>query len=214
MEEKKKEIKEFRFKCLKCGHCCTDKNTLVNVTYSDILRIKNGLGLTLEETLQVIGFYIFEKEPTVEDLKKMVISPIATEKGLSFVGLLKKPNGACYFYTEKEKKCLIYKLRPNFCRTFPFSFKILFDEVDRTKAKIVLYYTEKGKGYCPGIGTDAPLIDEDEWIKLGKKTIEDMNDNSILVKKWNDAVKKGLIEQSVRNFLLTIFNLEKDNNTN
>ena len=31
--------KEFRFQCVNCGHCCTDKNTLVNVTYKDILLI-------------------------------------------------------------------------------------------------------------------------------------------------------------------------------
>ena len=212
MDEKKEEVKKFRFICTRCGNCCTDRNTLVNLTYSDILRIKNGLNLTLEELLQVIGFYVFETELTEEALKKLVIPPIATEKGLSFIGLLKKSTGACYFYNEKEKKCLIYELRPNFCKSFPFSFKILLNTIDKSKAKIIMFLTEKGKVYCPGIGVDAPLINEDEWIILGKKIIEDLNNNSILVEKWNDAVKKGEIKQSVRNFLLNIFKLKENNN--
>ena len=212
MDEKKEEVKKFRFICTRCGNCCTDRNTLVNLTYSDILRIKNGLNLTLEELLQVIGFYVFETELTEEALKKLVIPPIATEKGLSFIGLLKKSTGACYFYNEKEKKCLIYELRPNFCKSFPFSFKILLNAIDKSKAKIIMFLTEKGKVYCPGIGVDAPLINEDEWIILGKKIIEDLNNNSILVEKWNDAVKKGEIKQSVRNFLLNIFKLKENNN--
>lgn len=70
--------------------------------------------------------------------------------------------------------------------------------------------TEKAKQYCPGIGVDAPLIDEDEWIIFGKKIIEDLNNNSILVEKWNNAVKKGEIKQSVRNFLLNIFKLDEN----
>ena len=84
MENSKGFPKEFRFSCVHCGTCCTDKNTLVNVTYSDILRIKKGLNLSLDETLEILGFYIFEKKPSIEELKKMVVPPIETEKGLAF----------------------------------------------------------------------------------------------------------------------------------
>jgi hypothetical protein len=68
-------------------------------------------------------------------------------------------------------------------------------------------YTEKGKHYCQGIGDEMPLIDEDEWIKVGVKTIEDMNDNYIVIERWNDAVKSGQITPRVENFLLNIFKL-------
>ncbi len=201
--------KEFRFECIKCGNCCSDKNTFVNITYIDILRIQKALTLSIDELLEIIGFYIFKKELSVEELKKMVVPPIKTERGLAFIGLNRKSNGFCYFYDEKGKRCMIYILRPKFCRTFPFSFRILFDKTDRTKAKIELYYTEKGLEYCPGINQDSPLIKEDEWIKLGKKTIENMNDNNILIEKWNDAVKNGRISPSAKNFILTVLNLEK-----
>ena len=82
------------------------------------------------------------------------------------------------------------------------------DQKDKTKAKIKILYTEKGKQYCPGIGENAPPIDLDEWIKVGKKTIEEMNDNYLIMQKWNEAVEEQKVTPTVRNFLLTIFNMD------
>ncbi|MBD3255268.1 MAG: hypothetical protein GF383_09260 [Candidatus Lokiarchaeota archaeon] len=205
----KSEIKEFRFECTRCGKCCTDKTTLVNVTYHDILRIKENLNLTLDELLEVIGFYIFEEQLSEEDRKKMVTSPISTEHGPAFVGLLKNAEGSCYFYDKEKKRCKIYKLRPMFCRTFPFSFRLILNQEDKTKAKIKMRYTEKGKKYCPGITKDAPLVDLSEWIKVGKQTLEELNDNYVLMEKWNEAVEKKAIEPNAKNFLRTVLNLSK-----
>jgi len=199
--------REFKFKCLKCGNCCKDKNTLVNLTYYDILKIKNELKLTLEEVIEILGFYVFQKKPSENELKRMVIPPIKTEKGLAFVGLRKSSNGTCYFFDDNEKKCSIYNIRPMFCKTFPFSFKIIFNKTDKRKAKIKMYLTEKAKQYCSGIGKDSPIINQDRWSKLGKKTIEQINHNNVLIKKWNDAVKEGKILPTIRNFLLIICNL-------
>ncbi len=210
MEDLGKTPKEFRFKCTRCGNCCTDKKTLVNVTYSDILRIRKGLNLILEEIIEILGFYLYDKEPKAEDRKKMVVSPIRTEKGFAFIGLIKRDSGACFFYDEENKRCKIYDLRPNFCRTFPFTFRIFLDKTDKKKSKIKMSYTEKGKQYCPGIAVDMPLINEEEWIQLGEKTIEYLSNNYIFIEKWNNAVKNGQITPTVRNLLLTIFNLEKE----
>jgi len=192
---------DLRFECTRCGSCCTDEKTLVNVTYNDILRIKEALNLNLDEINHILAFYIFDHEPTEEDKKKMVISPIETERGLAFVGLRKRPDGTCYFYDKKEKKCLIYKARPNFCRTFPFSF-----EVNEEEDGIRMKYTEKGKIYCPGINKDSPLINKSKWLELGKKTIKDLNKNYFVMKEWNDRVRNEKIEASVKNFLKMIFN--------
>ncbi|MFX0073341.1 MAG: YkgJ family cysteine cluster protein [Candidatus Hermodarchaeota archaeon] len=212
MSDNKKNSSELRFACTRCGNCCTDKSTLVNVTFSDILRIKNGLNLNIDETLQILGFYYFENVPSKNELKKLMVPPIETEKGLAFVGLLKNNNSVCYFYDNKKKACSIYRLRPNFCRTFPFSFRIFFDKNDKTRAKIEMYYTEKGKQYCPGISSKAPIIKTNDWVKVGKETIEDLNYNNILVEKWNGMVKKGSIEPTVKRFLQVVFNLKKKTN--
>lgn len=201
MEKKK----EFRFECIRCGKCCSDKNTLVNLTYFDILRIKNGLNLDLKEILEIVAFYIYEIELTTKELNRMVISPLETERGPAFIGLIKDKIGSCYFYDEKNSKCLIYALRPMFCRTFPFSFTYSSNEKNR---EIELFYAEKGKQYCPGISSEAPIINLDYWIELGNKTIKELNDNFIIIEKWNKSVKSGHVIPSIRNFLLNIFKLE------
>lgn len=207
--EDNEDNKEFRFQCVHCRNCCTDKNTIVNVTYEDILLIKNGLKLNLDETLEALGFYVFEKPPTNEELKKMVVPPIKTENGLAFVGLLKDRIGNCIFHDGKKNRCKIYALRPMFCRTFPFSFRIHVDKQDNDKMELEIYLTDKGHEYCEGIKDDFPPINMEKWIQLGTHTIKNMNDNNILIKKWNDAVNSGKIEASARNFLLTVLNLDK-----
>jgi len=201
MEKKK----EFRFECIRCGKCCTDKNTFVNLTYLDILRIKNGLNLDLKEVLEIVGFYIYKKKLTTKELNRMVISPLETERGPAFIGLIKDKKGLCYFYDDKNSKCLIYALRPMFCRTFPFSFKYSSNE---KKREIEIFYTEKGNQYCPGIGSEAPFINLDDWIELGSKTIKELNKNFIFIEKWNKSVKNGQIIPSIKTFLLNIFKLE------
>lgn len=199
---------KLRFQCILCGNCCSDLNTLVNTTYSDILRIRNGLNLNLDETIEILGFYIFDKKPTTKEISRMVVPPIETESGLAFVGLKKRLNGQCFFYDETKKRCSIYDYRPNFCRTFPFTFKLLLVKENPKKHEIEIFFTEKGLKYCQGIGESAPFIDNDNWIQIGQKVIQDLSKNNILIKKWNKGVKENKISPSVRNFILTIFNLE------
>ncbi|MFX0075295.1 MAG: YkgJ family cysteine cluster protein [Candidatus Hermodarchaeota archaeon] len=198
---------DLRFQCVHCGNCCTDSNTLVNTTYADIHRIRDGLDLTMDEVIEILGFYIFEKKPSAEEIAKMVVPPIETERGLAFVGLKKHSNGQCYFYNIKKKRCSIYDVRPNFCRTFPFTFKLLINKENSKMKTIRVLYTEKGLEYCQGIGNNAPIIQLDKWTKLGQDVIEDLTNNGVLAEKWNDSVKNGVITPSVRNFISTIFNL-------
>lgn len=197
-------MKSLRFTCNRCGKCCTDKNTLVNLTYFDILRIKNGLDLDLNELLDVLGFYTFDKPLTSEDKKRMTLLPIETEKGLAFIGLLKNSLGGCYFYNSKDKRCLIYKLRPMFCQTFPFSFGLLNNENGDTIGAIDIFYTEKGKQYCPGIGNEAPFIDEDYWIDLGRRILQELKKNHKIIEEWNNSIKNGKIIPTVKKLLLMI----------
>ena len=199
---------DLRFECVNCGTCCTDGNTLVNTTYSDILRIKDGLNLTQDEIIEILGFYIFDKKPTTKEIDRMVVPPIETEKGLAFAGLKKRSSGQCYFYNNEKKRCSIYQFRPNFCRTFPFSFKLLIDKGNSNESAIKIFYTEKGLQFCAGI-EEAPIIEMDKWIQLGRRVIQDLAKNLVLIKKWNESVKNKQISPTVRNFILTIINLER-----
>ena len=199
---------DLRFECVNCGTCCTDGNTLVNTTYSDILRIKDGLNLTQDEIIEILGFYVFDKKPTTKEIDRMVVPPIETEKGLAFAGLKKRSSGQCYFYNNKKKMCSIYQFRPDFCRTFPFSYKLLIDKGNSKESAIKIFYTEKGLQYCAGI-EEAPIIEMDKWIQLGRRVIQDLAKNLVLIKKWNESVKNKQISPTVRNFILTIINLER-----
>jgi Fe-S-cluster containining protein len=201
--------KDLRFVCTRCGNCCTDKDTLVNLTYLDILRIKNGLNLNNKEILKVIGFYIFDKKLSKAEENRLVIKPIESEKGLAFIALLKKATGECYFYSSKKKKCLIYELRPFFCRTFPFSFKIFDKKKKESSPKLEISYTEKGKKYCPGIENSAPIIDYNYWINLGKNTLVNLEKNRIVIERWNKKVKQGEIIPSAKRFIDTILKLNE-----
>jgi len=200
---------DFRFECVHCGKCCTDLNTLVNTTYLDILRISNGLNLTQKEVIEVLGFYVFDKKPTIKEVERMVVPPIETERGLAFTGLKKRPNGQCYFYDRKKKRCSIYNFRPNFCRTFPFTFKVFVNKDKSDENAIKVNFTEKSLQYCEGIGEEAPVIEKDIWVKIGQKVLQDLAKNTVLIQKWNESVKKGIILPTVQNFILTIFNLDK-----
>ncbi len=200
---------DLRFECVHCGKCCTDLNTLVNATYSDILRIKDGLNLTQDEIIEILGFYVFDKKPTIKEIKRMVVPPIETERGLAFTGLKKKSDGQCYFYNNIKNRCSIYNFRPNFCRTFPFTFKLLVSTEKSDENAIKVNYTEKGLQYCGGIGEEAPVIDNDIWTQMGQRVLQDLAKNTVLIKKWNEGVRKGAIVPSVQNFILTIFNSER-----
>jgi Fe-S-cluster containining protein len=199
---------DLRFECVHCGKCCTDLNTLVNTTYLDILRIRDGLNLTHDEIVEILGFYVFETKPSTKEIDRMVVPPIETERGLAFTGLKKKPSGKCYFYNSKTKRCSIYKFRPNFCRTFPFSFKVTVNRISSGENAIKVFYTETGLQYCQGIGDKSPTIEKDNWIQLGQRVLQDLAKNTVLIKKWNESVKNKVILPSVNNFILTIFNLD------
>ncbi|MBY9020890.1 MAG: YkgJ family cysteine cluster protein [Candidatus Lokiarchaeota archaeon] len=198
---------KLRFQCIHCGQCCLDQNTLVNTTYIDVLRIKNGLNLTIDEVIEILGFYVFDKTPSANEIDRMVVPPIVTERGIAFIVLKKHTNGQCYFYDKAKERCSIYAFRPGFCRTFPFTFKILNDK-NKNNSEINIFYTEKGIQYCRGIGEEYPTIDSKKWIKVGREVIQDLSKNNQLIKKWNSSVKNEKISPSVRNFILTIFNLE------
>ena len=200
---------ELRFICTRCGNCCTDRDTIVNITYLDILRLKTSLKLDLKETIEVIGFYVFHKKLTERNLKKMVVSPIETERGLAFTGLLKNSLGECYFFDNKKLECLIYDVRPMLCRTFPFSFYTTTNIENQAKGKVEICYTEKAKEYCPGIGLDSEIIEHDHWLKIGKETLKQLKKNHLFNEKWNINVKNGSILPKVKNYLRTIFKINE-----
>jgi uncharacterized protein len=86
----------LRFRCTRCGHCCTGEPGFVWVGDSDLAAIAEFRGDPIDE---VRGLFT----------KRL-------PRGLS---LREKDNGDCVFYDRKEG-CTIYPVRPPQCRTWPF----------------------------------------------------------------------------------------------
>jgi Fe-S-cluster containining protein len=86
----------LRFRCTRCGRCCTGAPGCVWVDEEELAAIAQ---YRHESTQQVIGLYTR-----------------ATHRGRS---LREKANGDCIFY-ERNEGCTIYPVRPRQCRTWPF----------------------------------------------------------------------------------------------
>lgn len=195
----------YHFKCIQCGNCCSDKNTIVNLTYSDILRIHWDMGYNFNKLMEIIGFYIFEKELTEEQIKKMVIPPIITQNGPAFIALRKKENGTCIFLN-RNKKCSIYPARPGICRTFPFHFHANPIKSPKKRLDINLNLAEKAIEYCEGFNEDYDEIDPEYWLNIGKYTVTDILKENSLINRWNQAVKEGKITNLAENYIKIILN--------
>ena len=194
---------KIKFECNRCGACCTDNKTIVNLTITDLDRLKKGLNLNIDELLEVTSFYVLQEFQSSEIIDQMVIPPIMTEKGKSFIALRKKKDGSCIFYNQEKKKCRIYSIRPCFCRTFPFSFKI------HENKRVNILITAKGKQYCQGLSDQAPIIDVESWKSLGKKALNDLERNAIFIFKWNETQKNP----TAKKFLEKVSLISQQNKT-
>jgi len=190
----------YHFKCVQCGNCCSDKNTIVNLTYSDILRIQWDQNLGFKELLDIVGFYVFDEPITDEQKEKMVLPHIETQNGQAFLGLRKNDDGTCIFLNE-NKKCRIYKARPDICRTFPFHFHSIPHKDQMEKMNVTIEYAAKAIEFCQGIKKSSPIINNTKWMVIGKLTLENIIRDAIFIKRWNEAVKSNKIKPIAENYL-------------
>ena len=194
--------RQFRFECKNCGRCCIDKETIVNITFFDIKRLYSKLKLTIDELIHILGFYIFDKPLSQDNLLKMVISPIITKKGFAFIGLRKLENNYCFFFDKEKKKCRIYEIRPDICRIFPFSFEY------KDKDDINIIYSKKAEQYCIGINKDAPIIKINKLKALALEFSNILKKNEEIISEWNNINSKETRKFSIREFIEYILKLE------
>jgi Fe-S-cluster containining protein len=86
----------LRFRCTRCGHCCTGEPGFVWVGDDDLAAIAELRG---EPVDQVKALY--------------------TKKASRGLSLREKLNGDCVFW-DGERGCTVYEARPPQCRTWPF----------------------------------------------------------------------------------------------
>ena len=86
----------LRFRCTRCGNCCTGEPGFVWVDDEELEAIAEFRGVPVEELIAM-----------------------HTRLGQRGRTLREKPNGECIFF-EREAGCTIYAVRPRQCRTWPF----------------------------------------------------------------------------------------------
>jgi uncharacterized protein len=86
----------LRFRCSRCGHCCTGAPGFVWVNQEELADLANLLQMSVEQVKAVYTRWI--------------------GPGRS---LREKAGGDCIFYDRKEG-CTVYAARPRQCRTWPF----------------------------------------------------------------------------------------------
>ncbi len=86
----------LRFRCTRCGNCCTGEPGYVWVNAEEVTAIAEFRGEPREE---VEGLY--------------------TRSAGRRRTLREKANGDCVFY-DRQQGCTIYSVRPRQCRTWPF----------------------------------------------------------------------------------------------
>jgi uncharacterized protein len=86
----------LRFRCTRCGNCCTGPPGFVWVNEEELVGIAEFRGESMEQTKAVY---------TRQDGRER--------------SLKEKANGDCVFY-DRQAGCTIYPVRPRQCRTWPF----------------------------------------------------------------------------------------------
>lgn len=114
----------LRFKCTECGRCCTGSPGYVWVTPEDVAKIAAHLNLPIDK---------FSRKYLRNVMGKMAL-------------LENSKNYDCVFL--RDKKCLVYPVRPKQCRTFPWWVHNL-----RSREG-----WEAAAADCEGINNEAPLV--------------------------------------------------------
>ena len=195
----------LRFKCISCGKCCSDPQTFVNLTFRDILNLKKGLKISANELLQYIGFYTYKVEEERDLMEKMVYSPVITEKGKAYIGILRQEGSKCVFLND-ENRCSIYQFRPKICRSFPFSYKLI--DGNKETAKLEVIYTKKGLEYCPGITGKSPIIKRKKILSLITQNLAEISADHNLIQSWNKLAESKKINPKASNYILGIVEME------
>ncbi|MFW9956793.1 MAG: YkgJ family cysteine cluster protein [Candidatus Odinarchaeota archaeon] len=162
-----------QFECTKCGACCREDSMLITVTGRDIVRISTALGLSPEETMRALDFYIVDDPNTIPVGLQGIPSP-STERGSAFIALRKMENGECIFL--KDNLCMIHTLRPIVCRSFPFVFQ--------EKGSQRKWGLSAVKQICPGLGT-GPKVSEKDIEELSALVLESIKTYHEFVDEWN-----------------------------
>ena len=175
------EKSSFSFICQQTGHCCTDPNIIVTLTFSDIFKLFTEIKTDFDALIKIISFYKIRGSHTQVIQNRMVLSAVKTKEGMIIPGLRKLKNSNCLFYDKPN--CKIYNNRPLACRSYPFAF-------DYSKTSVTWKWAKDAEKTCQGIGK-GKLWSEAKLKKLGEVTLNHIREHNDLIKELNLEAKKG-----------------------
>lgn len=126
-----KTVESAGFSCLLCGKCCerTEDDNSVYILPEEIEKIET-FGFSREEFILPLlpDFYepdpktaVFHESAFIDVLRSLSEQTDEAGRIHTFGWMLqRKEDGSCIFLDPASKKCLIYKVRPALCRTYPF----------------------------------------------------------------------------------------------
>lgn len=124
----------IRFQCLGCGNCCTGEPGVLYLTLKEISGIASYLNISPNVFIDKYT-YIYKNNYCLCELR----------------------DGSCVFY---QNTCLIYRYRPNQCRTFPFWWKNIHNP-DNWRQSLQ---------ECPGIGK-GPFYSQERIPEIASNSI-------------------------------------------
>ena len=161
------------FECIRCGACCKNLDLIVTLTGRDIAKIAISLGLSSEQMLRAVDFYIQDENGSLPIGLKH-IPQIVTEEGQAIIALKKNPDGDCIFL--KDALCMIHEIRPGACAAYPFVFE--------RKDDGMTWGLSAMKEICPGIG-NGPAVRESELLETATMVLEEIEIYREFANDWN-----------------------------
>ncbi|MHA1309688.1 MAG: YkgJ family cysteine cluster protein [Candidatus Helarchaeota archaeon] len=184
-------MKIYKFKCVKCGNCCRNKNLIVTITHYDLLKIYYTLKLnSIDDLLDIVAFYEIDINDK-ELLKRLIYPEFIINNKYCILGLNKNNDGSCIYL--KDNKCTIYKIRPKICRIFPFNF---IEKSNNLQPQINPLAVDICEGLNKGTVVNFSLFKE-IYIKIN----DEMKEYKKLISLWNNLVINKVIEPSPKVFL-------------
>ncbi|MEG1642458.1 MAG: YkgJ family cysteine cluster protein [Synergistaceae bacterium] len=146
MIEKKQWWSEtgLNFTCRMCGKCCGGEPGYIWTEAKERKEIAEHLGIELET------------------LRKLYLKKINGS-----ISIKEKKNFDCIFLHDETRRCTIYPVRPQQCRTFPFWKSMLEDKEEWD------FYASR----CPGINNGQHYTPKEVNIKFQEALLEEQDKN-------------------------------------
>ena len=184
-------MKIYKFKCKKGANCCKDKNLIVTLTHSDVLKFFYELNYnSVDEVNDIIAFFQIQLDDN-DLLKRLMYPPFIIEGSYCILGLNKKNDGSCIFL--KNNQCQIYNSRPEICQSFPFTYL-------KNGNKFQVQINSYAKNICDGLNKGS-VVNIKELKELWKKIDENKIEYEKLITIWNQLVSKNILESKPKTFL-------------